>query len=164
MVNQPTIRLPNITNTAYCRRTTSIGDTYLTRQKQVVECPECGATVQQQSLRRHRSLMHGIDSPTEAAAEYDAPNRGRTSLTPYQISMPKKQREQHDCPVPLTTPEGMRRHFMTHHPLDSICIMEEGGQPLDRCKKCNLHASYKALNGKHINSRLCRKGEELQER
>jgi Reverse transcriptase (RNA-dependent DNA polymerase) len=105
MINQPTLHVPNISHTAYHRRTTGEGATYQERQKIPVKCPECGATVQLKSLRRHRSRLHSIDEPTNKTTGRDPPHRSRTANTPYRISIPKGQRCK--CPGHFTTPAGM---------------------------------------------------------
>jgi ssDNA-binding Zn-finger/Zn-ribbon topoisomerase 1 len=168
MANHP--RLPHISlsNTAYHRRVTGEGPTYQDRQRTYIDCPDCKKTLQLRSLRTHRRRLHGIDEEDETILA-DTPLHEATSATPYRASFPKGSRKLQMCPVPncygrFKRPAGMRKHFLTRHPLDSICIAEEGGQPLPKCPKCGLHISPHALNHRHLDSITCQRGAALQAR
>lgn len=71
------------------------------------------------------------------------------------------------CPVdgclgrPRTRTE-LPLHFMRRPPSDSICTLEEGGQPLPICCQCGMHVSELALNCGHTNMLTSKKGAEFQ--
>ena len=39
-------------------------------------------------------------------------------------------------------------------------ILEEGNRPYPRCPKCEIFVSHKALNGRHLATAFCQRGEE----
>lgn len=58
---------------------------------------------------------------------------------------------------------GLQMHFVRRHPVDSICILEEGGQPLPRCKLCDMHIIELSLNRGHTNTVSCHNGMALKQ-
>ena len=58
----------------------------------------------------------------------------------------------------------MRVHFMHRHVHDTVVILEEGNLPLSRCPWCDLQVSRRALNGRHLGTLQCQKGEEWKQR
>ena len=85
----------------------------------------------------------------------------------YHVNFPSKTRAA--CPAPVcpgtfTSRPGLRLHFMTRHPLDSICIRQEGSAPLPRCTRCDMHLPYTALNRRHFASGACRRGQLAKQR
>ena len=58
----------------------------------------------------------------------------------------------------------MRVHFLHRHVHDTVVMLEEGKLPLPRCPRCNLQVSRKALNGRHLGTLQCQKGEERKRR
>jgi hypothetical protein len=165
MVGQPSRPHTNISKQAYQRRQTGAGHTYQERLKHSVQCLHCPATFKLGSLKTHVRRLHGMEL-SEDSLHSDSATLTATSLTPYRLSFPQGTTKH--CPVALChgrfkTHDGLRRHFMTHHPLDSLCILEEGGQPLPRCPQCDMHVSYTALNKNHPTSQTCKRGTALKQ-
>jgi Reverse transcriptase (RNA-dependent DNA polymerase)/Ulp1 protease family, C-terminal catalytic domain len=168
MTSQPPTPHINLSKEAYQRKVTGLGPSFQDRQKQVTRCPYCDKPLRQASLRMHLRRIHGIfnnSNSSSAASSGSSASQSPTSHTPYRVSIPKGSIRA--CPVPqchgsFSQPLSLRRHFMTHHPYDSICILEEGGQPLTKCTTCGMHTTYKALNGRHIGSKLCQLGAKLK--
>ena len=55
----------------------------------------------------------------------------------------------------------MRVHFMHRHVQETVVMLEEGNLPLPRC---DLQVPRKALNGRHLGTLQCKKGEEERKR
>ena len=68
------------------------------------------------------------------------------------------------CPGVSATRAAMRVHFVHQHVHDTVVILEEGNLPLLRSPWCDLQVSRKALNGRHLETRQCRKGAERKQR
>ena len=58
----------------------------------------------------------------------------------------------------------MRVHFLHRHVHDTVVMLEEGNLPLPRCPRCDLQVTKKALNGRHLGTFQCKKGEERKRR
>ena len=54
----------------------------------------------------------------------------------------------------------MRMHFCSRHVRDIVIILEEGNLPHPRCSQCDMLVPWRALNGRHHATALCRKGLE----
>ena len=47
---------------------------------------------------------------------------------------------------------------------DIIIILEEGNLPHPRCKNCDMFVPWRALNGRHKSTEMCRSGAERKQR
>ena len=54
----------------------------------------------------------------------------------------------------------MRVHFWRRHVQDTIIILEEGNLPHPRCENCDMFVPWRALNGRHKSTRMCKSGAE----
>ena len=54
----------------------------------------------------------------------------------------------------------MRMHFCNRHVRDIVIILEEGKFPHPRCSRCNILVPWRALNGRHHATAMCKKGAE----
>jgi hypothetical protein len=131
----------NLSLNAYQRRQTGTGHTYQERLQQHTQCPHCNTTLKYGFLKTHVCQLHGMELHEDLLQEDSTTQFTATSPFPCRTSIPRGVTKY--CLVPqcfgrFKTHDGMRWHFMTHHPLDSICILEEGSQPLTRCTKCNM--------------------------
>jgi hypothetical protein len=162
----------NLSQQAYKRKITGEGPTFRERQRQAVPCPLCNVTLRRGSLTPHLQRIHGTepDYDHDIYSTTSSSTNTASSPTPYRVSFPKGTPGIcHPCPVPgcfgrFKQPAGLRRHFMTHHPYDSVCILEEGGNPLPRCHHCDMHTPYAALNRHHLSTRSCKLGGMLKQR
>ena len=68
------------------------------------------------------------------------------------------------CPGALATRNVMWVHFVHRHVHDTVVMLEEGNLPLPRCPRCDLQVPRKALNGSHMGTEQCKKGEERKRR
>jgi len=153
-----------MTDRAYNRRMTNAGDTHRQRQRQRVTCPNCDLDLARGSLRQHRLRAHDIEyNPWDD--ELAPPT---TPTASYRISFPRTTRSR-TCPVPhctgrAATKAALQEHFQRRHPADTICILEEGGQPLPRCPRCDMHVTPLAINRGHTNTAACARGAALLQR
>jgi len=73
----------------------------------------------------------------------------------YQISFPSGCNSVacpvDDCLATLSGRDRLRRHFVTRHPFDSICIAEEGLLPQCRCCGLRLH-----ITPSHYSTKFCK--------
>ena len=58
----------------------------------------------------------------------------------------------------------MRVHFWRRHVRDIIIILEEGNFPHPRCENCDMFVPWRALNGCHKSTEMCRSGAERKQR
>jgi exonuclease III len=135
-------------------------DTFRQRQRRRVECSECGANLACGSLRQHLRVRHGR---IPAVVQDEAMEPARAD---YRVSFPKSQRRR-NCPVPgcsgsAKTWDCLRRHFCHRHPADTICITEEGLDPLSQCERCGMHITPNAIRNGHWASLLCKRGSDRQ--
>ena len=55
-------------------------------------------------------------------------------------------------------------HFVNQHVPDIVIILEEGNLPHPRCSRCNMLVPWRALNGRHHATALCKKDAERKRR
>ena len=58
----------------------------------------------------------------------------------------------------------MRVHFWRRHVRDTIIILEEGNLPHPRCENCDMFVPWRALNGRHKSTMMCKSGAERKRR
>ena len=58
----------------------------------------------------------------------------------------------------------MRMHFCSRHVRDIMIILEEVNLPHPRCSRCDMLVPWQALNGRHHNTTMYRKGTERKRR
>ena len=68
------------------------------------------------------------------------------------------------CPGRAGTRTVMRMHFCSRHVWDIVIILEEGNLPPPRCSRCDMLVPWRALNGRHHATAMCRKGAERKRR
>ena len=54
----------------------------------------------------------------------------------------------------------MRVHFLHRQVRDTVMILEEGNLPKPKCPRCEMLVSRKFLDGRHVTTDQCEKGEE----
>ena len=47
---------------------------------------------------------------------------------------------------------------------DIVIILEEGNIPHPRCPRCDIFVLWRALNGRHKNTEMCRSGADKKRR
>jgi hypothetical protein len=135
-------------------------DTFCQRQRRHVECTVCGANLACGSLQQHLRVRHGR---IPAVIEDEAPEPARAD---YRVSFPKSLR-QSNCPVPSCSGTAkswdcLGHHFCHLHPEDTLCILEEGLDPLQQCERCGMHVTPNAIRNGHWASLLCQHGRDCQ--
>ena len=98
--------------------------------------------------RRQRSDGAGKPRPQEY-------NRRRIVWTFRPRSCPVE-----GCPGQAGTSMAMRINFYNQHVQDIVIILEEGNLPHPRCSQCNMLVPWRALNGSHHATAMCKKGVE----
>ena len=58
----------------------------------------------------------------------------------------------------------MRVHFWRRHVRDVVIILEEGNLPHPRCLRCDMFVPWRALNGRHKTTEMCRSGADKKRR
>jgi hypothetical protein len=164
-LDNPIDHTSNLSTTAYQCRQTGRGHTYREQLKQHLQGPHGNLSLRYGSLKTHVHRLHGTELEKTLLLDDPTTPCKATSPTPYRISF-RRGTTRHS-PVPqcfghFKTHEGLRRHYMTRHSLDSLCILEEGGQPLPRCARCDMHVPYTALNRNHPTSQACQRGTKLK--
>ena len=84
----------------------------------------------------------------------------------YRIEFPKGGAKA--CPVKgclgrTGTRTAMRVHFWRRHLRDIVIILEEVNLPHPRCPRCDMIVPWRALNGRHKSTEMCRGGGGGQE-
>ena len=135
---------------AYGRKMTGEGPTYRERQKERVQCGECGKEMAAGSLASQRMTQHG--QATDQRWSWEASDTGGEPQT-YRLDFPTKGGPQscpvEGCPGRSGTRTDMRMHFCNQHVRDIVIILEEGNPPHSRCSRCNMLVPWRALNGRH---------------
>ena len=117
------------------------------------------------SLDSHRMTQNG-KARERKWAWTDAATGGEEQKT-YQMEFPKGGTT--DCPVEgcpgrTGTRTAMRVHFWRRHVRDTIIILEEGNLPHPRCENCYMLVPWRALNGRHKSTAMCKSGVERKRR
>ena len=68
------------------------------------------------------------------------------------------------CPGRAGTRTAMRMHFCRRHVWDTVIILEEGNLPHPRCENCDMLVPWRALNGRHKDTSMCKSGVERKRR
>ena len=160
MICLPSSHHSHISVDAYKRKMTGEGETYRERKHRRVQCPECEAQLSASYLPTHLRMQHQICWPILD----HGPSPLNEAPADWWMSCPKALKI-HKCPVPnccgkTRTPYGMRLHYFKRHPNTTICILEEGSNPIKKCPKCKMHVGHLALNRRHLGSKLCRDNQE----
>ena len=58
----------------------------------------------------------------------------------------------------------MRVHFWRRHVRETVIILGEGKLPHPRCENCEMLVPWRALNGRHKDTEMCRSGAERKRR
>ena len=164
MICYPTAIPTAYSEAAYLRRTTGVGPTSKERRREKIQCPSCDTSLARASLRQHLQSVHGeelLPSTLHLTQPVGPPQLYTTSIP---ITDPVS------CPVPncphritgratqTTRSYNMRKHFMYRHPQHSLCLRNEGSEPLLRCDRCDMHVGALALNTGHYRTKLCLHG------
>ena len=117
------------------------------------------------SLDSHRMTQHGMARERKWAWTDVA--TGGEEQTTYRMKFPKG--ETTDCPVEgcpgrAGTRTAMRVHFCRRHVRDTIIILEEENLPHPRCENCDMFVPWRALNGRHKSTMMCKSGVERKRR
>ena len=68
------------------------------------------------------------------------------------------------CPGRAGTQTAMQIHFWRRHVRDIVIILEEGNLPHPRCTNCDMFVPWRALNGRHKSTEMCRGGADKKRR
>ena len=112
-------------------------------------------------LASHRMTQHG--KAKEEQWSWNASATGGEPIT-YRIDLPTKGGPR-GCPVEgfpgrAGTRTAMRMHLCSRHARDIVIILEEGNLPHPRFSRCDMLVLWRALNGKHRDTAMCRSGAE----
>ena len=96
--------------------------------------------------RRHWGTM----APSREPRTYkmDLPTAGGTRNFPIK-----------GCREWGATRMAMRDHSYHWHAQDTMIILEKGNLPHPQCPRCDMLFTWRALNGRHLNTSQCTKGE-----
>ena len=114
----------NRTEEAYGRRITGEGRLYAERQRERIECVECGEFLAVRSMSSHLRTRHGKAAGRRRLWTPQAEGGAKT----YRMSFPTKGGPQRcpveGCLVALATRAEMRVHFMYHHVQYTVVMLE----------------------------------------
>ena len=150
---------------AYRRKMTGEGPTNQDRQKERVQCGECGKEMAVVLLGSHRMTQHG--QAAEDRWIWEASITGGDPQT-YRMAFLTKGGPR-SCPVEgclgwAGTRTAMQMQFCNRHVRDVVIILEEGNLPHPRCSRCDILVPWRALNGRHHATPMCKKGVERKRR
>ena len=96
----------------------------------------------------------------------DAAMGGEEQQT-YRMEFPKGRTK--DCPVEgcpgrAGTRTAMRVNFWRRHVRETVIILDEGNLPHRRCETCDMLVPWRALNGRHKNTAMCKSRVERKRR
>ena len=141
------------------------GNSYRERQRDRVECEECGEHLAVGSMSSHLMTRHGKAAGRRRQWTTTIEDR---VLQEYRMSFSAKGCPRRfpveGCPGTLVTSTAMRVHFVHHHVLDTVVMLEEGNFPHPRCARCDMQVPQRALNGRHPGTTQCAKGVEMNRR
>ena len=143
----------NQSEVAYGRKMTGEGPTYCERQKERVECGECGKGMATGSLEVHRTMQNGKEKEDKWSWTDASKGGGGGEPNTYRIELPTKGGTREcpveGCPGRSGTRTAMRVHFWRRHVRDIVIILEEGNLPHPRCSRCDMMVPWRSLNGRH---------------
>ena len=85
--------------------------------------------------------------------QYDLPDKGRPAELPGG-----------GMPGPSGDKDRMRVHFLLWHVLDTVMILEEGNFSHPQRARYDILVPRRALNGRHLATENCARGEEWKRR
>ena len=119
---------------AYRQKMTGEGPIYQERQKERVECGECGKEMVAGLLASHRMTQHV--QAKEERWSWEASAMGGDPRT-YRLALPTKRGLRSSpvegCPGRAGTRTAMRMHFCSQNVRDIVIILEKGNLPHPRC-------------------------------
>ena len=141
--------------------------TYCERQKERVECGDCGKEMAAGLLEAHRMILHGKAKEDKLSWTNAATGGGGEPHT-YWIEFPTeggtKECPVEGCPGRSRMRTAMRVHLWRRHLRDVVIILEEGNLPHPRCSRCDMLVPWRSLNGIHKSTAMCRSGAERKRR
>jgi hypothetical protein len=110
-----------------------------------VHCPVCEKEMRRQSLQEHGRRCHGVDAFSETICREISTATINTEVQQqYTVNIVRGRKKA--CPVEGCHAKAdcgyqMRRHFVSQHPIDSITVLQEGPNPLPRCRACGMFST-----------------------
>ena len=161
-----------ISDRAYSRKITGIGNTSREIRLQKIECKLCGARISNAGLSKHQSsrkcqlaaksyATHLADDLARPTPPQEQPTMRNYVPREFSFSLVKGCMTGcplEGCPATFKTPDLMRKHFRRRHPLDTVIIEEEG--PLPKCPQCGLFQRY--VGTLHQNTKECQQFAIIQ--
>ena len=128
-----------------------------------MNCPLCGDSLQQKSLRNHLRFKH---SQAEVSAIQGEEMEEEEAEGVFKCNMPNTPKARALCPIPgcgahITRRYGMRRHFMFRHPMAAVHFPDEG--PLIKCSVCGMEVPEKGHKGSQMCERAKQRGEKRRQ-
>ena len=150
---------------AYKRQTKGSRPSYQERQWGWVQCMECGEEMAIGSLEGHIQTQHGKEAGGTWCWEATAPGG---ELHTYRMALPTALGPRNcpieGCPGQAATRTVMQVHLFHRNIRDTVTILEEGTPPHPRFTQRNMLVPWRALNGRHLSTYLCAKGDEKKRR
>ena len=141
MTFRPCPAAGNQLEVAYGRKMTGEGPTYHERQKERVECGDCGKGMSAGLLEAHWMIQYGKSKEEKWSWTNAATGVGEEPYT-YRIEFPTKGGTREcpvqGCPGRAGMRTAMRVHFWRRHVRDDVIILEEGNLLHPRCSRCDM--------------------------
>ena len=156
----------NQSEEAYGQNMTGEEPTYWERQKDQVECEDCGKEMGTGSLASHLMTQNGKAKAQKWSWNDSATGRGETRT--YRIEFSTKGGTRgctvDGCLGKPGTWTAIRMHFCCRNVRDIVIVLEEGNLPHPRCSRCYILVPWRTLNGKHHGTAMGRSGLEQKKR
>ena len=110
-------------------------------------------------MASHRMTQHGKEKEEQWSWEASA-TRGdpRTYRMAFLTKRGPRSCPVEGCPGRTGTRTAMRMHLCSRNVRNIVIILEEGNLPHPRCSRCDMLVPWRALNRKHHDTAMCRKG------
>ena len=140
----------NRTEEAYRRSITGEGRSYAERQRERIECMECGELLAVRSMSSHLMTRHGKAAGRQRLWTPQTESGTKMFRVSFLTKGGPRRYPVEGRPGTLAMRTAMWLHFVHWHIQDTVVILEEGNFPHSWCAWCDIQVPRKALNGLHL--------------
>ena len=138
---------------AYQRKLEGTGAEYITRSKEMGECPVCSKPLQKRSLARHLRDQHpGVAPPRLELETLTSPVRRARHLN---LAATETLCPDATCGYRAATPAILRRHISFRHPEAEIQYLD--GPDYAKCDRCCIQVQV-PISARHYGTAACQAG------
>ena len=115
-------------------------------------------------MSSHLMTRHGKAAGDDACGPPQTESRAEMYRISFLMKGLPRRFPVDGCPEDLAKRMAIRVRIVHQHVQDTVVMLEEGKSPHPRCARCDMQVPRKALNGRHLGTAQCAKGDERKRR